>query len=75
MLEQVLLDGLPAGQEESPLSMMRSNTMEHILRETLSGGRELQDLLLEWDHSLPEEVGKLLLLQQCLESSCLYLPP
>ncbi|EFJ47057.1 hypothetical protein VOLCADRAFT_117993 [Volvox carteri f. nagariensis] len=29
--------------------------MENILRETLSGGRELQDLLLEWNRSLPEE--------------------
>ncbi|KAG2449220.1 hypothetical protein HYH02_005967 [Chlamydomonas schloesseri] len=57
-LEQLLLQGLaagPSGDVDSALNMMRSNTMEHILRDTLSGGRELSDLMSEWNHQLPEE--------------------
>ncbi|KAG2436271.1 hypothetical protein HXX76_006582 [Chlamydomonas incerta] len=57
-LEQLLLQGLaagPSGDADGALSMMRSNTMEHILRDTLSGGRELSDLMSEWNHQLPEE--------------------
>eukprot|EP00198_Chlamydomonas_reinhardtii_P010372 XP_001699709.1 predicted protein [Chlamydomonas reinhardtii] len=29
--------------------------MEHILRDTLSGGRELSDLMSEWHNQIPEE--------------------
>lgn len=58
-LEQLLLQGLaagPSGDVDGALNMMRSNTMEHILRDTLSGGRELSDLMSEWHNQIPEEV-------------------
>ncbi|PNH05558.1 hypothetical protein TSOC_008159 [Tetrabaena socialis] len=57
-LEQLLLEGLVAGSDDGqggPLAIMRSNTMENILRDTASGGKDLQDLMLDWNHHLPEE--------------------
>ncbi|KXZ49417.1 hypothetical protein GPECTOR_21g643 [Gonium pectorale] len=56
-LEQLLLQGLGAAPDDhaGPLSIMRSNTIENILRGTLSTGKELQDLILDWSHHPAEE--------------------
>ncbi|GFR48417.1 hypothetical protein Agub_g10312 [Astrephomene gubernaculifera] len=67
-LEQLLLQGLAPGADDSalggPLSVMRSNTMEGILRDAMSGGRELQDLMGDWNHQQQQQQRQQQLQQQ-----------
>ncbi len=48
-------DGRPGGGGASALQAVRSNTIENILRETLSGGKELEDLMMDWGQGAAQQ--------------------
>lgn len=47
--------GNGGGGGVSALQGVRSNTIENILRETLSGGKELEDLMMDWGQGAAQQ--------------------